>query len=296
MDIQLRRVKDFLESNSKNVIDLYDNQTGNTIPELSKITMQHIVEKHGDIEKFFVYVKEYHQINVVGVQKLKPNGTSHRKFQNAIILSLITNKPLEAVAANGAPVESVVAPNVATSRSYQPEPNQGLSPFPHGLSAFEIIDLKSKERDYDKIEKRERELEDRLRKKDIEIENLTKDLREVKSDLSIADKSKEMAVMMEALKKEPSMSPELLGKFADMFPVLIESLKRNPQSNVGLAGANPNLSKVKKELLEFISSNDVNDELALYMFYTNYGMATIEEFKNSVLQLVEQHQIKNAFQ
>jgi hypothetical protein len=303
MDIPIKIIKDFLESNPKNAIDLYDTSTGVTF--LPKTTMQHVVEKHGDIETFFHYVKIQHQKDVVGVQKLKPNGSSYKKYQNGVPLKLsISNKPLEGDATNGAPVDSVVAPNVATPqvpipRSYQPE----IMPQNHqaqGLNAYQIAEgMANKDRLVVKQEKID-ELKEKIQEQKTDaltdkttIANLQQQLSKANAELAVAEQKKEMAVMMEVIKKQPSIPPEVIAKLTENLPALFMALKGGgsvAQANPsGLAADHSNLSPSKQGLISYIGSEDLDETTALLIEKTVVGITNIDDdtFRNAIIKLTE---------
>jgi hypothetical protein len=277
MDINIKNIEIFLNKKPTNAISI-TNPNNSEILERN-IDMVHINEYHKSIEKFFLYVKLNHQIDVIFVQKKRANGSRKINFEAPILLKLTvpSNKPLEGVATNGSPVHPVVEPNVANSqypmqKTYNPEVmNQNTQAV--GLNAVQIANGIIAEKEAATLKEKIADLKEDLKeqksktkKKESKIEELVAKLRDAEAELKNFETKMGLEILKIQIEKQPILTPEMVEMFSNLSPALVALLTPKgavaPQQTAGLGASLENLSEIKKLLVNIISAPDFLDDNA----------------------------------
>ena len=314
MDKTLKSIQDFLQKNERYVIYVTDLETGNTL--VPKVTMQQILNEHLSIEKFFVYVVTKFNTNKVGVQKKRPNGSSYSNVGSLITLPFeIKNKPLVEAAANGVPVNPVVAPAAANYQQqmpqpkvYQAEPYQQQNQQSMGLNAVQIAEgmmaknkVELQQERIDGLKERIVELKALLKSQNDKNEALLKSeknrneelvtkLREALADLSIAEKQMNFAIDVEKSKKT---DPEVIKKGMEMGTQLLETFVAGKMASpaaqqTGLGASLENLSDSKQNIINTITPETFPENYANFLYKIIYGFNK-PEFLTELENLVTKH-------
>lgn len=200
----------------------------------------------------------------VWVEHRKMQGNTNVKFGQSYKMNFILEKPIEAVAT----VPTTQVPAVVSNQQpimAEPIHNQNMLGNPFGLSAPQIMDNMMKANKLDDVKEVLKETKDELAAVKKKNEILDDENRKLKTDLSIAAKDKEMAILAEKLDKKSWIDSPAFEKLMDKAPQMMESVVAMKMGatteTVSMGLGNPNVSSIKREFFEFVGESCTDDQI-----------------------------------
>jgi hypothetical protein len=197
----------------------------------------------------------------IWIEHRKVQGNTNVKFGQSYKMDFIIKKPTEAVAV--IPAAQVPA---TQSQAINAEPiyNHSLS-NPFGLSAPQIMDNMMKANKLDDVKETLKEVKEELVVVKRKNEILDDENRKLKTDLSIAAKDKEMAILAEKLDKKSWIDSPAFEKLMDKAPEMMQgvvAMKMGATTETVTMGlGNPNVSNIKREFFEFIGESCTDEQV-----------------------------------
>lgn len=200
----------------------------------------------------------------VWVEHRKMQGNTNVKFGQSYKMNFILEKPIEVVAT----VPTTQVPAVFSNQQpimAEPIHNQNMLGNPFGLSAPQIMDNMMKANKLDDVKEVLKETKDELVAVKKKNEILDDENRKLKTELSIAAKDKEMAILAEKLDKKSWIDSPAFEKLMDKAPQMMESVVAMKMGatteTVSMGLGNPNVSKIKREFFEFVGESCTDDQI-----------------------------------
>lgn len=200
----------------------------------------------------------------VWIEHRKMQGNTNVKFGQSYKMNSILEKPIEAVAT----VHTTQVPAVVSNQQpimAEPIHNQNMLGNPFGLSAPQIMDNMMKANKLDDVKEALKETKDELAAVKKKNEILDDENRKLKTDLSIAAKDKEMAILAEKLDKKSWIDSPAFEKLMDKAPQMMESVVAmkmgTTTETVSMGLGNPNVSSIKREFFEFVGESCTDDQI-----------------------------------
>ncbi|WP_272149132.1 hypothetical protein [Tenacibaculum aiptasiae] len=302
MQNTLKEIEIYLQSKPENLIDIfnYDNHSEKYYRKFSYADLQ---EKGTTIKEIISQLHYAYNLEAIGVQKYAPNGSSSKKVDYVIKIQRPTEEKMPEHVVHEAG-QSVAESQPATQpvshfqshTQHQPMYVPGMSPglgmnAPMGMSMPDAINLYRKADQYDGLLKINEKLEEKLKKKEAEIEVLVIDNRQLKSDLHLADQVKLLALETEKLNKKPFLDPSTINKFLELAPNFIPGSSGTP-AGMAAPDIDQGLSEGKKNLIQLIKSDNIDDLHAQDLSYLAVAMKLIPAFREELNQLIEKHNVK----
>lgn len=310
MNRDLQRVQDFLNSNPRKQIRVIDAETN--IELTKKLTLEKVLESAENVEIFIQNLKMNNDaINKIKIELFTPNGSTTVKTNEFYTIQWNNDTkelPLREVSsANG----GFAQPNPPTEQ-YQPINHNNMDPNypnpqmnypqmaqPFGLGFAQQIELSNKGVENKYLLQLNKSLEDQL--KDLrtkydddtkalknKIEDLVSDLRIVKTDLSVAEKHKELELKSLQLEKKPMFDPDTVKTMFEYAPGLVAAIMSKNNAVAGGMMGVENLSQAKQQLVGEIqkgnfSDKDANDLMNLLAVLQNGSV----QAKQLLIQAIE---------
>ena len=226
----------------------------------------------------------------VWVEHRKFQGNTNVKVGQSYKMNFILEKQTELPA-----VVPVAQTPVVQSQTIVAEPihNQSMLSNPLGLSAPQIMDNMLKANKLDDVKEALRETKEELVIAKRKIDVLDDENRKLKTDLSIAGREKDMAILAEKLDKRSWIDSPAFEKFAEKAPQMLESviamkMGATPEVATMATGlGNPNISGVKREFFEFVGES-CSDEQVNYLGSIVHFIGN-EDFMLELNQLIQKY-------
>lgn len=200
----------------------------------------------------------------VWVEHRKFQGNTNVKVGQSYKMNFVLEKQTELPAVVPAAQTPVVQSQTIVA---EPIHNNQMLGNPFGLSAPQIMDNMMKANKLDDVKEVLRETKEELVSVKKRNEILDDENRKLKTDLSIAAKDKEMAILAEKLDKRSWIDSPAFEKFAEKAPQMLESviamkMGATPEAATMATGlGNPNISSVKSEFFDFVAENCTDDQV-----------------------------------
>lgn len=300
-------IEEWLEK-PDNSIKLIDLDTQKPITWLVKsgrkqvFTASDIAEKYNSILELFnaLFNKGYTNI---AFQLRAPNGTSTTVVGKAYKLILEKDSMLKKGDDSGAGQSQNPVPSHSNNQSTMSN-NQdnnmfgglGSAASMAGLGIVELIDLRTNNTLYQKLKEEHSELKTDSKETKLklegQIEALVIDKRRLESEISTKDKENELALKILAADQkgfgDSEMAKTITSGVSDLAKMMVSN-KVGAPVDAGLGAAV--LSDAKRELVDYVSSDEVTDEVAQkFMSFVVYHMANTPAFNDELQVLINKHQ------
>ncbi|CAL2104476.1 conserved protein of unknown function [Tenacibaculum sp. 190130A14a] len=298
-------IQEYLSSKKGASIDVFDFKTNESF--YKKLTIEGL--KKSDFESFadlIDYLNRTFDTSVFGIQRYKSNGSSNKRFGTTTQLNITRgnqqHKPEEKVvseAAKGAinnqhisaPSVSTVQPSVIQTQ--QPSPIGMASAF--GMSMPDVMNLNTKASKYDDLIKEHNELKERNKKLEQKNDAQALEIRELKMDLKLAERLKEIDIKERDLKDKPAIDPEIFSRLLDVAENVGATVMANKTgaTAAGMAAAETfeELSQNKQDLIYVIKSESVTDEMAKELALVAVGFSRNAEFTTAIRKSIQEFKI-----
>ncbi len=197
----------------------------------------------------------------VWIEHRQIKGASNLKIGQSYKMNFILEKPV--------PVQTS-APAVVQSQPIQAEvmhQNPAMLGNPFGLSAPQIMDNMMKANKLEDVKEQYSELKQDFLDLKRKHDTLDDENRRLKTDLSIAQKEKEMAVLSEKMEKRSFYDSPAFEKLMEKAPDMIQNvvaLKMGATEEVTAATVglgNPKVSERKREFFEYVGESCTDDQV-----------------------------------
>jgi hypothetical protein len=148
-----------------------------------------------------------------------------------------------------------------------------------GMGISEFTELR-------KNAERSQEYKEELQKQKEENSVLRSKNNELESKVSIAEQSKEMAVLAEKLNKKGWADSEAMNKLMDTAPGLIQAfLSKGQSGQVAALGAPNNLSAEKQNLIDYVMDDQVQPQMVMLLEQSLMLLISKPEYSQKLQQL-----------
>lgn len=238
------------------------------------------------------YIKKHlgNRETEVWIEHRQIKGATNVKFGQSYKMNFILEKQTELPAV----VPTAQTP-VVQNQTIVTEPihNQAMLSNSLGLSAPQIMDNMLKANKLDDVKEALRETKEELVIAKRKIDVLDDENRKLKTDLSIAGREKDMAILAEKLDKRSWIDSPAFEKFAEKAPQMLESViamkmgvsAETSTMTTGLG--NPNVSERKREFFEYVGES-CSDEQVNYLGSIVHFIGN-EEFLLELNQLIQKY-------
>jgi hypothetical protein len=197
----------------------------------------------------------------VWIEHRQIKGASNLKIGQSYKINFILEKPIETPVPTATPVVQ------ANPIKAEPMMNYGGLANPFGLSAPQIMDNMMKANKLDDVKEQYLELKQDFLDLKRKHDTLDDENRRLKTDLSISQKEKEMAILSEKMEKRSFFDSPAFEKLMEKAPNMVENvialkMGASPEgipTGTGLGA--PNLSQTKQEFFEYVGSSCTDDQV-----------------------------------
>lgn len=309
------QIESWLGTSPNNLIKIVDKESAVAVSYEDKVSQTRKMLFSNDVIKgqYKSVIDLFTKLHDKGYKELviafkKNNGTSTLNVGKPIGITLSENTMLRDASDNGA-VSHSTAPLQSINHSNQNMSTQnynnqmgglGAAANAAGLGFADLVELKKTEGLYKVLVEQYDDLKSRHKKDDAEWTikrlSLESEIADLKRKLDTAKDRQELAIAKKDLEQKPAVNPEIWDKLAGALPeiagMVVEAktgVKSKKAEDVALGGA-ANLSDTKKQLIEYVSSNEVDDKVANFMINIVYELSTNQDFSNDLQQLINTHQ------
>jgi hypothetical protein len=199
----------------------------------------------------------------VWIEHRQIKGASNVKIGQSYKMNFILEKPVET------PVQAPAITPVVQSQPITAEPmmNHAALGNPFGLSAPQIMDNMMKANKLEDVKEQYSELKQDFLDLKRKHDSLDDENRRLKTDLSIAQREKEMAVLSEKMEKRSFFDSPAFEKLMEKAPDMVENviaLKMGASPEAIPAGTGlgaPNLSQTKQDFFEYVGNGCTDDQV-----------------------------------
>lgn len=199
----------------------------------------------------------------VWIEHRQIKGASNLKIGQSYKMNFILEKPVEKTV-------QASTPAVVQSHPIHAEvmhQNNAMLANPFGLSAPQIMDNMMKANKLEDVKEQYSELKQDFLDLKRKHDTLDDENRRLKTDLSIAQKEKEMAVLSEKMEKRSFFDSPAFEKLMEKAPDMVENvialkMGASPEGIPGGTGLGaPNLSQTKQEFFEYVGNGCTDDQV-----------------------------------
>lgn len=263
---KLEEIIDWLNENPTNhYIEVYNDEVGSRIGDRMKASQVN--------EDFFLDLKSK-GVKTVSIQRLKKNGSSYPRLNEAQHrFNLGTNQPKEVV--DGREQYGQPAPT-SQQHYYPPQPAMAMPTAPGltGVEAFKVYN-------HDQLVTELKEV--KAEKKTLEAENKRLERENMRHELNLEGKPGVSDKLLDALQK-----PQFLQMITAIAQAKAGAGTTAPDQGLNAA---VNLSRIKLEVIEAISKDEVSDQTVGMAYQVIYHAAqNNQDFLTEYTGLVNKHQ------
>lgn len=273
MITEIDQIQRYLDSNPRHTIGIVD--ADNPTRKISTLKSIKDIRDEGfeDLEEYFRSLHSHHKsVSAISVQTYKPNGSNANK-RFGIPLVVKFSAPLGGGSQADRAVESPAAPTASHHITQNHKKNTMSETNQFGLGLPEIMDMTFKSKSYDELKgryeglKAKYEAQDevnqrKLEKKEDEIAELTKKLRNAEATNELNDRKLELELLKRDLEKKPLIDPEtqkaLAEGFASLLPILA-SKGKSAMPGMGSPDQPDNKSDIKKGFMKMVEHSTTQD-------------------------------------
>jgi len=264
-------ILDFLEASNKNVVDVYDGITGESLQ--SKATLDSILSEFESVKDWLKSFKD-NGAETLQIFKLTKQGSAWNRITPIIIADFKEPK-------------QPMMPKPQTTNFSNNDFGMNGSAF--GMNGAQIIAAVSKERDYDRLET----YFEREKNKSYQLEQLLNDTKTAlaKAELGLATASRENDLNIKEVQNSQKgvLDSTIAEKLVDNLPALIAAFKASmPSATVGLGqpANDAGLSSAKAQFINAIKSPDVTDDILVNLYVAIDGMIKDQNFKAAFIDML----------
>ncbi|WP_299681114.1 bZIP transcription factor [uncultured Tenacibaculum sp.] len=299
MEQYIDNFENYLKSNSKYSIDVR-NHDDNTLLH-RKLTFAKIKET-GAVSLFELLTRYYNRgIKNFFIQKFKPNGTSHSKFEDPLIIKSVDKKSSSVVNETG--VNIVHQPAVATpvssqstnvANNYPPTQNMfGMNAAAFGMNGMHLTNLMSKADRFDEKVELIGDQKEEIRRLRVKNDELESENRRLKTEVQFAQKEKELELKQLELKDKPILPPDTVTALMGVVGKLIAN-KSAPVPGMA-APIQEKLSENKEALISLMKDVKFTDQLTQDLINVAIGKMNNQEFSIGLNNLLEKYNLNQSF-
>lgn len=195
----------------------------------------------------------------VWIEHRQQKGATNIKVGQSYKINFILEKPVQSNIPAAVPQAQPIHAEVMHNS------NQGMLSNPFGLSAPQIMDNMMKANKLDDVREQLSDLKQEYLDLKRKHDSLDDENRRLKTDLSIAQKEKEMAVLSEKMEKRSFFDSPAFEKAMDKAPDVVEkflAIKMGATEEASTMALNaPGLSETKKDFFQYVGNNCSDDEV-----------------------------------
>ena len=299
MERYIDNFENYLKSNSKYSIDVR-NHDDNTLLH-RKLTFAKIKET-GAVSLYELLTRDYNRgVKNFFIQKFKPNGTSHAKYEEPLVIKSVDKKSSSVVNETGAntidnqpaispPVSfspSTVTNHPATSNMF------GMNATAFGLNGMHLTNLMSKADRFDEKIELIGDQKEEIRRLRVKNDELEAENRKLQTEVQFAQKEKELELKQLELKDKPILPPETVSSLMGVIGKLVAN-KSNPVSGMA-APVQEKLSENKEALISLMKDDKFSDQLTQDLINVAIGKMNNQEFSIGLNTLLEKYNLNQSF-
>ncbi|MFL0136439.1 hypothetical protein V2647_07780 [Tenacibaculum maritimum] len=298
---ELSKIQDFLQENSDHRIDIFDYKTKQKFHR--KLSYNNLLESNNTIQSLITNIHQTYNLSEIGIQKFKPNGSSKRKVGEPIVIdstikvtintqekNILPKEMFQKTEARAIESQPAIARPVSDFQSF----NYGMN-SPMGMGMPEVISLHTKAERYEELKEKNNDLRSDKRKLEREIDALTIENRELKTDLALADKKLDLEIKNIKSERKPILDPTitngLLGVLKEVAPAMMAS-KIGATGMQGTETPKEELSDVKTVFFDFLKS-EMSDAMAEELLMVGVGLIKSKNFTEELRASIKKHNLEN---
>lgn len=296
----IKDIENWLNSNSNYAISIFSD-TGKIATKLDANN----INSQGGLANVLKSIQDTNSdVKTVQIKKYVPNGRAKNGTKN---YKVHADAPIKVVFEKN---KSLGSDKVEVSADFQNQPtspklfeqinndnkmntNTMLENFnSNGNIPQGMLGAIVKSEKYDTLLEKYTDLKQEHAELRIDFKTLEKESRADKSRIANFDAEKELHRQVVENANKKTITPEVLKEGMGVIGMFMSQMQQNKASSVGnaaqgMGGNNIELSETKKELIAFISDEDISDQKAVFFYEINNRICTDKNFREQVELLMK---------